>query len=140
MSVINTNIKSLIVQNAIKVNNRLMVYPAPIFLFVALIYLVLCTSLDGAARWLSDRFVIIGSSKRIIEGDRIGWVSQGGGYSKMKFGEGWLNDLCAQYVEATVRRWQVRMDAEFNADPANDVSVGPNSLREFMLGEVRSGR
>jgi polar amino acid transport system permease protein len=37
------------------VNNRLMVYPAPIFLFVAMIYLVLCTSLDGAARWLLVR-------------------------------------------------------------------------------------
>jgi len=37
---------------ATQVNNRLMVYPAPIFLFVAAIYLVLCTSLDGAARWL----------------------------------------------------------------------------------------
>jgi polar amino acid transport system permease protein len=40
---------------ATQVNNRLMVYPAPIFLFVALIYLVLCTSLDGAARWLLSR-------------------------------------------------------------------------------------
>jgi len=37
---------------ATQVNNRLMVYPAPIFLFVAALYLVLCTSLDGAARWL----------------------------------------------------------------------------------------
>ncbi|KVO30955.1 polar amino acid ABC transporter permease [Burkholderia ubonensis] len=40
---------------ATQVNNRLMVYPAPIFLFVAAIYLVLCTSLDGAARWLLSR-------------------------------------------------------------------------------------
>ena len=29
---------------ATQVNNRLMVYPAPIFLFVALIYLVLCVA------------------------------------------------------------------------------------------------
>ena len=40
---------------ATQVNNRLMIYPAPIFLFVAAIYLVLCTSLDGAARWLLTR-------------------------------------------------------------------------------------
>ncbi|MFP3710639.1 amino acid ABC transporter permease, partial [Paraburkholderia sp. SIMBA_009] len=40
---------------ATQVNNRLMVYPAPIFLFVAVLYLVLCTSLDGAARWLLSR-------------------------------------------------------------------------------------
>lgn len=40
---------------ATQVNNRLMVYPAPIFLFVAAIYLVLCTSLDGAVRWLLSR-------------------------------------------------------------------------------------
>ncbi|PRF32563.1 polar amino acid ABC transporter permease [Burkholderia multivorans] len=40
---------------ATQVNNRLMVYPAPIFLFVAAIYLIICTSLDGAARWLLSR-------------------------------------------------------------------------------------
>ncbi|HDV6323970.1 TPA: amino acid ABC transporter permease, partial [Burkholderia multivorans] len=40
---------------ATQVNNRLMVYPAPIFLFVAAIYLIICTSLDGAARCLLSR-------------------------------------------------------------------------------------
>ncbi|PLZ03733.1 polar amino acid ABC transporter permease [Burkholderia sp. WAC0059] len=41
---------------ATQVNNRLMVYPIPIFLFVAFIYLVLCTALDRAAMaWLTRR-------------------------------------------------------------------------------------
>jgi polar amino acid transport system permease protein len=40
---------------ATQVNNRLMVYPALIFLFVAAIYLIICSSLDGAARWLLSR-------------------------------------------------------------------------------------
>lgn len=34
---------------ATQVNNRLMVYPAQIFLFVGVIYLILCTALDVAA-------------------------------------------------------------------------------------------
>jgi polar amino acid transport system permease protein len=36
------------------VNNRLMVYPVQIFLFVGFIYLVLCTALDRVATyWLT---------------------------------------------------------------------------------------
>jgi len=39
---------------ATQVNNRLMIYPIPIFLFVGFIYLVLCTALDRIAKhWLS---------------------------------------------------------------------------------------
>ena len=39
---------------ATQVNNRLMVYPVQIFLFVGFIYLVLCTALDrGATYWLT---------------------------------------------------------------------------------------
>ncbi|MBI0329434.1 amino acid ABC transporter permease [Burkholderia plantarii] len=34
---------------ATQVNNRLMVYPIPVFLFVALLYLVLCSALDRIA-------------------------------------------------------------------------------------------
>jgi polar amino acid transport system permease protein len=34
---------------ATQVNNRLMVYPIPVFLFVAALYLVMCTALDRAA-------------------------------------------------------------------------------------------
>jgi polar amino acid transport system permease protein len=38
---------------ATQVNNRLMVYPIPVFLFVAALYLVMCTALDRAAiTWL----------------------------------------------------------------------------------------
>lgn len=40
---------------ATQVNNRLMVYPAQIFLFVGVIYLILCTALDVAATWLLAR-------------------------------------------------------------------------------------
>nr|WP_322014812.1 amino acid ABC transporter permease [Paraburkholderia sp. J12] len=41
---------------ATQVNNRLMVYPIPIFLFVAALYLVMCTALDRAATgWLVRR-------------------------------------------------------------------------------------
>ncbi|MHA7188614.1 amino acid ABC transporter permease, partial [Burkholderia pseudomallei] len=41
---------------ATQVNNRLMVYPAQIFLFVGVIYLILCTALDVAAtRLLAHR-------------------------------------------------------------------------------------
>jgi polar amino acid transport system permease protein len=41
---------------ATQVNNRLMVYPIPIFLFVAALYLVMCTALDRAAiAWLVRR-------------------------------------------------------------------------------------
>ncbi len=39
---------------ATQVSNRLMIYPAQIFLFVGFIYLVLCTALDHAAMyWLT---------------------------------------------------------------------------------------
>ncbi|XOC95802.1 amino acid ABC transporter permease [Burkholderia sp. 22PA0106] len=34
---------------ATQVNNRLMIYPIPVFLFVAFLYLVLCTALDRVA-------------------------------------------------------------------------------------------
>lgn len=34
-----------------QVNSRLMVYPVQIFLFVGLVYLLLCTSLDALATW-----------------------------------------------------------------------------------------
>lgn len=38
---------------ATQVNNRLMIYPIPVFLFVAFLYLVLCTALDRIAKhWL----------------------------------------------------------------------------------------
>lgn len=40
---------------ATQINNRLMVYPAQIFLFVGLIYLVMCTALDRIATWLLTR-------------------------------------------------------------------------------------
>jgi polar amino acid transport system permease protein len=41
---------------ATQVNNRLMVYPIPVFLFVAALYLVMCTALDRAAiTWLVRR-------------------------------------------------------------------------------------
>jgi polar amino acid transport system permease protein len=41
---------------ATQVNNRLMVYPIPVFLFVAALYLVMCTALDRAAiAWLVRR-------------------------------------------------------------------------------------
>jgi len=41
---------------ATQVNNRLMVYPIPVFLFVAFLYLVLCTALDRAAMsWFARR-------------------------------------------------------------------------------------
>jgi polar amino acid transport system permease protein len=36
-----------------QLNNRLMVYPAPIFLFVGLVYLILC----GALQWLANRLL-----------------------------------------------------------------------------------
>lgn len=39
---------------ATQINNRLMVYPIPVFLFVAAIYLVMCTALDWVATsWLT---------------------------------------------------------------------------------------
>jgi hypothetical protein len=37
------------------VNNRLMVYPAPIFLFVGVMYLLLCCATDLCATWLLSR-------------------------------------------------------------------------------------
>jgi len=38
---------------ATQVNNRLMIYPIPVFLFVGFLYLVLCTALDRVAKhWL----------------------------------------------------------------------------------------
>ncbi|KAF1030069.1 MAG: L-cystine transport system permease protein TcyB [Burkholderia plantarii] len=41
---------------ATQVNNRLMVYPIPVFLFVAFLYLILCSALDrGAMAWLARR-------------------------------------------------------------------------------------
>ncbi|WP_323118172.1 amino acid ABC transporter permease [Burkholderia alba] len=40
---------------ATQINNRLMVYPAQIFLFVGVIYLILCTALDRIATWLLTR-------------------------------------------------------------------------------------
>ncbi|MEX3629747.1 MAG: amino acid ABC transporter permease [Burkholderia sp.] len=41
---------------ATQVNNRLMVYPIPVFLFVAFLYLVLCTALDRVAMsWFARR-------------------------------------------------------------------------------------
>lgn len=41
---------------ATQVNNRLMVYPIPVFLFVAALYLVMCTALDRfAIAWLVRR-------------------------------------------------------------------------------------
>lgn len=39
---------------ATQVNNRLMVYPVQIFLFVGFVYLVMCTALDRIATyWLT---------------------------------------------------------------------------------------
>ncbi|MEK6292042.1 MAG: amino acid ABC transporter permease [Paraburkholderia tropica] len=40
---------------ATQINNRLMIYPIPIFLFVAALYLVMCTALDRAAMSLLVR-------------------------------------------------------------------------------------
>ncbi len=46
---------------ATQVNNRLMVYPIPVFLFVAFLYLVLCTALDRAAMsWFARRRKSVG--------------------------------------------------------------------------------
>ncbi|MFP6560598.1 amino acid ABC transporter permease [Paraburkholderia sp. B3] len=47
---------------ATQVNNRLMVYPIPVFLFVAALYLVMCTALDRAAMaWLVRRCRVPGA-------------------------------------------------------------------------------
>ena len=40
---------------ATQVNNRLMVYPAPVFLFVGVMYLLLCCATDLCATWLLAR-------------------------------------------------------------------------------------
>lgn len=40
---------------ATQVSNRVMVHPTEIFLFVALLYFLLCTSLDLAAAFLARR-------------------------------------------------------------------------------------
>ena len=40
---------------ATQVNNRLMIYPIPIFLFVGFLYLVLCTALDRTAKYWRGR-------------------------------------------------------------------------------------
>lgn len=46
---------------ATQVNNRLMVYPIPVFLFVAFLYLVLCTALDRVAMsWFARRRKSVG--------------------------------------------------------------------------------
>lgn len=38
-----------------QVNSRLMIYPVQVFLFVGFVYLVLCTTLDLAAKWFLSR-------------------------------------------------------------------------------------
>lgn len=40
---------------ATQINNRLMVYPAQIFLFVGFVYLLMCTALDRLATWALTR-------------------------------------------------------------------------------------
>jgi polar amino acid transport system permease protein len=40
---------------ATQVNNRTMVYPAEIFLFIAVIYFIICFAFTTLSRWLEQR-------------------------------------------------------------------------------------
>ncbi len=53
---------------ATQVNNRSMVYPMEVFLFVALVYFVLCLALDLLANGLNHRFSPQNSTKRSWRG------------------------------------------------------------------------
>ncbi|MBK5143837.1 amino acid ABC transporter permease [Budviciaceae bacterium BWR-B9] len=43
---------------ATQVNNRSMVYPTEVFLFIALVYFIFCLSLDLVANWVSKRYSV----------------------------------------------------------------------------------
>jgi polar amino acid transport system permease protein len=40
---------------ATQVNNRTMIYPAEIFLFIAVIYFIICFAFTSLSRWLEQR-------------------------------------------------------------------------------------
>ncbi|WP_111741898.1 amino acid ABC transporter permease [Leminorella richardii] len=49
---------------ATQVNNRSMVYPTEVFLFIALVYFLLCLALDVIANALSERYAVSGKGTK----------------------------------------------------------------------------